>query len=87
MNRAAPTRSGEHTQAGGTEGALGVPARRSRRVSFRAGVGEAGDGAGCFRRVGDRGAGGGAIPRTRIRRCGLRAESGTGKGGAPHLRN
>jgi hypothetical protein len=39
VNRPCPPRSGEHTQAGGTEGSLGVPIRRSRWVSFRVGVG------------------------------------------------
>lgn len=41
MNRPDPPRSGEQTQAGGSEGSLGVPVRRSRWVSFRVGVGAA----------------------------------------------
>lgn len=41
MNRPDPPRSGEHTQAGGAEGSLGVPIRRSRWVSFWVGVGAA----------------------------------------------
>ena len=41
MNRPDPPRSGEHTQAGGTEGSLSVPVRRSRWVSFGVGVGAA----------------------------------------------
>ncbi|MET0650032.1 MAG: hypothetical protein ABW208_25775 [Pyrinomonadaceae bacterium] len=39
MNRPDPPRGGEHTQAGDTEGSLGVPIRRSRWVSFWIGVG------------------------------------------------
>ncbi len=41
MNRPDPPRSGEHTQAGGTEGPLGVPIRLSRWVSFWVGLGAA----------------------------------------------
>ena len=41
MNRPDPPRGGEHTRAGGNEGSLGVPVRRSRWVSFRVGVGAA----------------------------------------------
>lgn len=41
MNRPDPPPGGEHTQAGGPEGSLGVPVRRSRWVSFRVGVGAA----------------------------------------------
>ena len=39
MNRPHPPRGSEHTQAGGTDGSLGVPLRRSRWVSFWVGVG------------------------------------------------
>ena len=42
MNRPDPPRGGEHPQAGGAEGPLGVPIRHSRRVSFWVGVGAAG---------------------------------------------
>lgn len=38
MNRPDPPRSGEQIQAGGIEGSLGVPLRRSRWVSFWVGV-------------------------------------------------
>lgn len=42
MNRPGPPRGGEHTKSGGgAEGSLGVPIRRSRRVSFWVGVGAA----------------------------------------------
>jgi hypothetical protein len=39
VNRPDPPRGVEHTQAGGAEGSLGVPVRRSRWLSFWVGVG------------------------------------------------